>query len=65
MTHMWKLEGNFVELILSFVLYMGSGDQTQVTYVQQVPYTLSWLAGPVTSILYNFYFYYCGFLQFL
>lgn len=36
--HVWTSEDNSIELVVSFHLYMGPGDQTQVSkLVQQMP----------------------------
>lgn len=47
-----RSENNFVGLVLSFHIYVGSGDPTQVIkLVQPAPYQLSHLASPKEPVL--------------
>jgi hypothetical protein len=54
-SHIWKSKNNFVKLDLSFHLFMGSGDQTQVSRLRnKTLYPLSHCGGLIKDGSYRF-----------
>lgn len=52
LVHVWRSEDNFAKLVLSFYLYVGSGDRTQVVKLaSKCIYLLSHLTHPNKNFL--------------